>query len=141
MPPLTNTRHERFAQELAKGKTQEAAYIEAGYASGDARAKASRLLATNGNIAARVAEIQERAAVRAEITTQQIAERLMGIADKAERIAEASGLSVARQSMMDVAKLLGLVVDKSELTGKDGGALQTVSRIELVPVEPVKRDG
>lgn len=31
MPALTNPRHERFAQGLAKGKTQAEAYADAGY--------------------------------------------------------------------------------------------------------------
>ena len=31
MPTLQNPRHERFAQELAAGKTADAAYVLAGY--------------------------------------------------------------------------------------------------------------
>ena len=31
MPTLRNPRHERFAQELATGKTADAAYVLAGY--------------------------------------------------------------------------------------------------------------
>lgn len=116
MPVLPNARHERFAQELAKGKTQEAAYIAAGYSGAGAHVSASKLL-KNAKIAARVAELKERAAARAEITTQELAERLLKIATKAEDLQEASGLSVARQSLMDVGKLLGLVVDKKEVSG------------------------
>jgi phage terminase small subunit len=40
MPTLRNARHERFAQELAIGKTADAAYVLAGY-----RANRSKLLA------------------------------------------------------------------------------------------------
>jgi hypothetical protein len=44
---------------------------------------------------------------------------LLRIAQKGEELTEASGLSVARASMMDVAKLHGLLMDKSqtELSG------------------------
>jgi hypothetical protein len=55
MPILQNPRHERFAQELAKGKTADEAYAAAGYKPD--RGPASGL-AANGNIRARVAELQ-----------------------------------------------------------------------------------
>lgn len=120
MPTLSNPKHERFAQELAKGKTADEAYVEAGYTAN--RGNASRLKA-NDDVSARVAEIQERAAVRAEITVAGITERLLKIAEKGEKSDEAPMLSVARASLMDAAKLNGLVVDKSELAGKDGGTI------------------
>lgn len=110
MPALENPKHERFAQELAKGKTQAEAYQNAGYTPSEPNA--SRLT-SNDKVAARVAEIQERAAVRAEITVASITERLLAIALKGEVSAEAPMLSVARASLMDAAKLNGLVVDKT----------------------------
>lgn len=110
MPPLDNPKHERFAQELAKGKTADEAYAVAGYAPD--RGNASRLTA-NDSVATRVAAIQERAAVRAEITVASITENLMRLAKKGEDLSEAPGLSVARAAWMDAAKLNGLVVDKS----------------------------
>lgn len=113
MPTLDNARHERFAQELAKGKTQEEAYKEAGY-KGD-RTAASRL-STNVNVQARVAEIQNRAAIRTEITVAGLTERLLRIAEKGEQTYDAPMLSVARASIMDAAKLNGLVVDKLAAT-------------------------
>jgi hypothetical protein len=44
MAVLLNARQERFAQGLAEGKSQAAAYIEAGYSPKNARANASTLL-------------------------------------------------------------------------------------------------
>lgn len=110
MPALANAKHERFAQLLAKGKTATEAYTEAGYA-GD-RTAASRL-STNVNIQTRLAELLERAAARTEITVASITERLLKIATKGEASADAPLLAVARASLMDAAKLNGLVVDKS----------------------------
>jgi phage terminase small subunit len=55
MPALKNTKHEKFASELAKGASMTAAYKAAGYKPN--RQHASRL-ATNGDIQARVAELQ-----------------------------------------------------------------------------------
>ena len=121
MPALSNPKHERFAQALAKGETATAAYVIAGYE--DNEGNAGRLN-RNEQVQARVAEILERAAMRAEITVAGISERLLMIADKGEKLAEASGLSVARASLMDVAKLNGLVVDRKELAGRNGGPIE-----------------
>lgn len=111
MPALANPRHERFAQELAKGKSATEAYAEAGYE--ESRSAASRL-SSNVNVQARVAEIQERAAAKTELTVATITERLIRIADQAEALGEASGLAVARASMMDAAKLNGLIIERTE---------------------------
>lgn len=120
MPPLANTKHERFAQFLAKGETATDAYAHAGYASNDGNAAR---LKGNERIAARVAEIQERAATRTEITVASITERLLAIASKGEDSTEAPMLSVARASLMDAAKLNGLVVEKQEHAGPGGAPL------------------
>jgi len=111
MPVLSNARHERFAQELAKGKSADEAYVEAGYS--ENRHNAHRLK-TNEHVLKRVAELKERAAVRAEISVASITDDLRRIAQKGESLGEASGLSVARAALMDVAKLNGLIVDRSE---------------------------
>lgn len=113
MPALTNAKHERFAQELAKGRTQAEAYEAAGYAPSEPNA--SRLT-SNDKVAKRVAEIQERAAVRAEITIAGLTESLMRLASKAEALQDASGFQASRASLMDAAKLNGLVVDKTDQT-------------------------
>lgn len=110
--PLKNARHERFAQELAKGKSADAAYAAAGYL--PKRQNAARLM-SNDAVAARVREIQKRAATRTEITVASISTRLMRIAGKGEKLKDAPGLSVARASLMDAAKLNGLIIDRSKV--------------------------
>ena len=126
MPRIDNPKHELFAQELAKGKSQAEAYELAGY-KGD-RTGASRL-ATNDNIQARVAELVGRAAERAEISVASVTEDLKRIARAAEQLGEASGLSVARAAAMDVAKLNGLIVEKKEV--RTGSALDDLPREAL----------
>lgn len=131
MPALKNPRHERFAQELAKGQTQEEAYAEAGYS--DNKSAASRL-GNDVNICERVASIQERGAVRAEITIGELTADLLRyrdlLADTAVmthtsdsgedeiHIVSHQHLSAARQCVMDAAKLNGLIVEKTENTNK-----------------------
>lgn len=112
MPALSNAKHELFAQGLAKGKTQIEAYAFAGYAPNDANAAR---LTGNDRIKARVAELLERAATRAEISVASVTDNLLRIAGKAENLGDASGLSAARASWMDAAKLNGLVVDKADI--------------------------
>lgn len=118
MAALDNARHERFAQELAKGATADEAYALAGYTPD--RGNASRLTA-NDSVTKRVAEILERAAVRTEITVASITDRLLAIATKAEGSNDAPMLQAARASLMDAAKLNGLVVDKADLNHKHVG--------------------
>ena len=69
MPTLRNPRHERFAQELATGKSADAAYVLAGYK--ENRSNAARLGADQ-NIQARVADIQSLGAERAAITIETL---------------------------------------------------------------------
>lgn len=133
MAALTNPRHERFAQELAKGKTADEAYQEAGYS--ENRGNATRLKA-NESVASRVAEIQNAAAKRTEITVASITERLLAIASKGEGTSEAPMLAVARASLMDAAKLNGLVVEKQELTGSDGKPLVPALNVSFVRPAP-----
>jgi hypothetical protein len=59
MHRLHNPRHERFAQALAEGKSQQAAYVFAGYSPRGARANATKLLQREHRISQRVAEILE----------------------------------------------------------------------------------
>jgi hypothetical protein len=112
MAALENSRHERFAQELAKGKSQGEAYVAAGYK--ESRSAAARL-AADVNICARLAEIQERGAIRAEVTIATLTADLLRLRDKGEALMDAAGLSVARNSVMDIAKLNGLVIDKAQV--------------------------
>lgn len=129
MPALSNPKHERFAQALAKGETAIAAYEQAGYSPD--RGAASRLSA-NVSIERRVTEILDKAAERAEISVASVTNRLLAIATKAEAKDDAAMLSVARASLMDAAKLNGLVVEKGDHQHKHIGLSVTY----VTPAEP-----
>jgi len=109
---LANQRHERFAQELAKGKTATEAYTLAGYKPHDGNAATLR---GNKRILERLAELQAAAATRSGVTVAGITERLLAIAAKGEKAADAPLLAVARAALMDAAKLNGLVIEKREV--------------------------
>jgi phage terminase small subunit len=69
MPLLKNQKWERFAQELAKGKTAGEAYVLAGYKANDGNAIR---LKGNERLLARVQELLGRSAARAEVTVASI---------------------------------------------------------------------
>lgn len=125
MPVLKNACHEKFAQALAKGMNATEAYATAGY-KGD-RTAASRL-STNVNVAQRVAELQGRAAKKAEVTLESLLTEL----EEARVIALAEKQSSAAVSAtMGKAKLTGLLIEKREHTGRNGGPIQTVDLTKL----------
>lgn len=130
--PLKNARHERFAQELAKGKSQIDAYEAAGYKPD--RGAATRLSA-NVSVQDRAAELKGKAAEKTVVTVENITQRLLNIAKKGEgeEVKDAPLMSVARAALMDAAKLNGLIIDRvkhgvdlSALTEEDLDALDRI---------------
>lgn len=108
MPPLDNPRHERFAQELAKGKSAGQAYVEAGY-----KANEGNCIRLKGNerILGRVAELQERFAIRAEVTIASLTAELEEVRDLAIRDGQ---YAPAVAAIKEKAVLAGVRVEKSE---------------------------
>lgn len=149
MPVLDNARHERFAQELAKGKSQADAYIAAGYR-GDKTA-ASRL-STNVNVQARIAELKSAIAERVEIdeayvlgTIKTTVERCTQARPVLDRkgdpvLVETPSGDIAPAYVFDAksvlrgAELLGkhinMFKDRVEHSGPDGGPIE-LADIEL----------
>jgi phage terminase small subunit len=147
VPVLSNARHERFAQELAKGATADEAYQLAGYSAN--RGNASTLKAKQ-IIADRVEEILGAIADRVVIDEAYV---LSTIKDTVERCRQAEPVrdrkgeivltetpdgSVApayvfnSNSVLRGAELLGkhigMFKERVEHTGKDGGPIETVDR-------------
>jgi phage terminase small subunit len=108
LPCLSNPKHERFAQGLAKGLTQVEAYEEAGYKPDTG---AAARLSVNVSLKARVAELQERGAIRAEITVADLILELEE-ARKAAVSADNPQSSAMVAATMGKAKLLGFITDK-----------------------------
>ena len=114
-------RRERLAEELAAGATVKAAMVAAGYTEKSAK---SRLIGhgrkfvspwDHPEVAAQVAEIREGARERAQITTADIVDRL----ENARIGAMGDGrYSAAVSATMGMAKVLGLIVDKADMTMK-----------------------
>jgi phage terminase small subunit len=108
LPALSNPKHERFAQELFKGKTADEAYQNAGYQ--PSRKNASRLR-TKEDIQRRIAEYQSASSMRVEVT---VASLLQEAAEIQQAAKEAGQHSAAVAALTAKAKLAGLWVEKSE---------------------------
>lgn len=111
MPALKNARHEAFAQARAKGKSIDDAYVLAGFKAN--RGNAARLNAYE-SVAVRVAELQEKAAKKVEVTVESLAGEL----EEARALALAEKQpSAAVSATMGKAKLFGLGVENRRLSG------------------------
>lgn len=108
MPALDNPKHERFAQELAKGKSASEAYESAGYKANDGNCIR---LKGNERVIARVSEIQDRAVIRTEITLASLMEEAAEIQRGA---LAAKQYAAATSALTAKAKLAGLWIEKSE---------------------------
>jgi hypothetical protein len=104
--PLKNARHERFAQELAKGKSQADAYAAAKYRPSEPNA--SRLT-RNDKVKARVAELQGKAATKAATTAADIAAELDEARELAKELKQVAPMVAAT---MGKAKVLGLIFEQ-----------------------------
>lgn len=128
MPALENPKHERFAQGLAKGKSQAEAYADAGYKPSEPNA--SRLT-RNDKVQARVAELQDIGSMRAEVTI----ESLIREAGEIQEAARADKQYAAATSALTAkAKLAGLWIDKAENTNRNVVDPSQVSDAELAAV-------
>ena len=112
MASLKNPKHEYFAQGIVKGQSQIEAYGNAGYKPSEQHACR---LASLGKVQDRIAELQERAAVRCEVTVASLTEMLLEDRLMAREIAQPSA-SVA--AVNAIAKLNGLIIEKTENTNK-----------------------
>ena len=99
MPTLRNPRHERFSQELATGKSADAAYVLVGYRAN--RSNAARLSGSR-DIQKRVAEIQLVGAERAAITVETLIAEAEAARTKA--MAEKGGANAAVAAITAKAK-------------------------------------
>lgn len=114
MAVLKNPKHERFAQELAKGKSQAEAYEAAGYAASEPNA--SRLT-RHDKVQARVAELKQRVSDRTvEYTAVTRADILLELKKLAMAPLGAEFVSAKekRCALVDYAKMEGWFIERHE---------------------------
>src|SRR5262245_20572898 len=113
MTALDNPRHELFAQEIAKGRSQREAYLAAGYVTRSDNtpdAAASRLL-SHVKVSNRIHELQSEAAKSTEVTVRS----LIAEAERARSLAESKDQASAMVGAITLkARLAGLLIDRTE---------------------------
>jgi phage terminase small subunit len=127
MPILKNVKHELMAQGLAEGKSQEKAYIEAGFSPNAARANAATLIKRNRSILTRRNELmsqrealQTRAMVAAAKTAQITLEsHLSKLAEIRDLAIAAEDYSAANTAETNRGKVMGYYVERKEV-GRPG---------------------
>ncbi|MEX2693632.1 Terminase small subunit [Rhizobium mongolense] len=113
MPPLSNQRHEAFACTVSRGEAASRAYENVYHTSGNAaEVNASKLL-RNTKVANRIAELKGAAAKRTVKTVESLVADLDAIIDFARKCGNPNAMVAAVNSQ---ARLLGLMVDRSEVT-------------------------
>lgn len=123
--PLT-PKQELFCQAMATGVTLREAQLAAGYAADPAIGSRMR---DNPRIAARIKELQDEGAAKVGVTQETIAAEL----EEARQLAIREGqASAAVAASMGKAKLFGLLIDKSEVTGKDGGPIEVTTIVRKI---------
>lgn len=112
MPVLPNSRHEKFAQLLADGKTASEAYEEAGYKPN--RGNAASLAKTEA-IAARVKQINTSVAAAVAHRMEITAESLIDEVDEIKALAiDAGHYAVALNAVREKGILSGKRIERSE---------------------------
>lgn len=106
-------KQEAFAREYVIDRNATRAAKRAGYSEATAYSAGQRLL-KNVDVRAAIQRTEAACAERVELTVASVTAKLLAIAEKAETLDSAPGMNVARQSLMDAAKLNGLVVETTE---------------------------
>lgn len=135
MPALDNPKHEKFAQELSKGKSQIEAYAIAGYTPSEPHA--SRL-ASSGKVQARIAELLNAGSLRVEVTIASLIQEAADIQTAAKADKQ---YSAATAALTAKAKLAGLWVDKAENTNRNVDPARVTDAELAAVVQADSREG
>lgn len=117
-----NRKRQRFLEEYLVDLNGAQAAIRAGYKPSRAKATASRMLATDGNLARAV----ERELAKRAAASKDTAEKIRDEAREAQAEAASKGQYMAVQKLLELrARLGGMLIDKLETSG-DGGIQRVI---------------
>lgn len=121
-----------FVRQYLVDLNATAAATRAGYSAKTAMQQGSRLL-KNREVATAIAEAQQRRIEKVDIKAEDVLRRLKHFADL-EPDGEITRTTDVLKALELLARHLGLLRDKVELTGKDGGPL-TIEVVEYMEPE------
>ena len=140
-----NERQRRFADGILQGKTATQAYIDAGYSANGAAQSAAKLL-RNPKIAAYIAERQQRAAERAELSVEYVLEGLRTVAERCmqgEPVRDSKGretgewtfqANAATNALVKLGEHIGMWPKRLTVTHEDRQAAQAAA--DALGVDP-----
>jgi hypothetical protein len=117
MPPLNNSRHEKYAQALFEGQPQNAAYEAAGFRYHEGNASRLR---RNEKIVARLAELQEAVAESSQVTVASLLRELEHARKRADSLDQ---LAASVKAIEAKAKVSGLLTQKIELNANTNNGM------------------
>lgn len=132
MTALKNQRHEAFCRLIAKGQAASRAYSSAYGVSGRTAEVSAHRLMRNDAVLDRIAELQGAAATRTEKTTASLVADLDEIIAFARQRGNPTAMVAAVNTQ---AKLLGLMVDRSEVSVMHRPAPLPTKILELTEAE------
>lgn len=125
MPALKNAQQEKFCQNLAEGMTRIEAHERAGYRPHGGNASQ---LAKSKKVQARLAELQAENAERVGVTVEGLTDQYQD----AYKLAMATKQPAAAVSATTaIGKLHGLFSENVQVTGKNGGPIQSESTLDV----------
>lgn len=122
---------EAFAQAVASGMTQADAYRTAYNAENmkpETIASKASILMADGNVRARVDELRAPIAEKAQITLESHLDDLLRLRRMAE---DNNDIKAAISAEIARGKAAGIVVDKKEITGKNGGPIEQKTSVAI----------
>lgn len=136
---MLTPKREAFAAALARGLSQAAAYREAfeksrAWKDATVWRKAS-LLAAVGEVQARVAELQAKAAADNEFTVTEHLQTLATLRDEARLAGQYAAAIKAEESR---GKCAGFYTEKHEHTGKGGGPIELARPLASLSTEELR---
>ncbi|MGG7581509.1 terminase small subunit [Rhizobium sp. NLR17b] len=138
MPPLSNARREAFARLVAKGEAASRAYASVYGVSGHTAEVSAHRLLRNDGVAARVDELKSVAAKRTTKTVASLVSDLDQIIAFSKECRNPAAMVAAVNSQ---ARLLGLMIDRSEQVVLRKPAPLPTAVIELSEAEWVRQFG
>lgn len=133
-----NPRQAAFVREFLVDRNATQAAIRAGYAGGQAAEVTGSRLLSHAKVAAALAAIDKKANETASrklgITKQYLADKLMEIAEHPK-----APINVRRQTLMDLGKLLGHIVERREHRVINGVTDLTDEELTAVEMDMMRR--
>lgn len=133
MAVLSNSKHKRFAQLIAKGVTAVDAYVSAGYSKANARSNASRLSANDG-ILERIKEL--KTAVADKVILAEIRRRNWRVQVLQDRVDRMLALSEARAIMFALQRDEGYEFRVDTMAEEHAAILEGCRALPPAPVAP-----